>query len=74
MYRICSKRYMPSVVLCPVLSCITTFIFNIFVTSKSMYIVMMIKKNKKNLTYQRRLKPSIDLYKRVYSAGKGHGN
>ena len=39
-----------------------------------MYIVMMIKKNKKNLTYQRRLKPSIDLYKRVYSAGKGHGN
>ena len=39
-----------------------------------MYIVMMIKKNKKNLTYQRRLKPSIDLYKRVYSAGKSHGN
>ena len=31
-------------VLCPVLSCFITFIFNIFVTTESMYSVMMIEK------------------------------
>ena len=40
MYRIYSKRYMSMQVLCNVLFTFFTFIFNIFVTNESMYIVI----------------------------------
>ena len=51
-YRIYSKQYMSSVsfVPCGVLFYLL-FIFNIFVTSESMYIVMMIEKKKKKLPH-----------------------
>ena len=36
--------------LCPALSCVTIFIFNTFVTSDSMYIVMIIEKEIEKIT------------------------